>query len=123
MVTLLETPVIRLADSGPERRIFPRNQAHGTIHGQRLDRSNPLVRRSPHFAMALRDLSVGGVSGWSQTQLKAGERLLLVFPPEGFNRGFEMRGRVVRCDESNSMGYRIAIEFEATLETALRKAA
>lgn len=122
MVTLIETPVIRLADSGPERRLFPRQQAHGHIHGQRLDRSNAAVRRNPHLALALRDLSVGGVSGWSQTELNAGERVLLFFPPEGMNKGFDVRGKVIRCEQS-ALGFRIAIAFEATLESALRKAA
>ncbi len=122
MPTLLETPVVRLDTDGPNRRIFPRQQAYGHIHGQRLDRNVPAARCNPHMALALRDLSIGGVSGWSQTELNAGERLLLFFPPEGLHRGFDVRGRVVRC-EMSTLGFRIAIAFEATLETALRKAA
>lgn len=122
MATLIETPVIRLADSGPERRMFPRQQAYGHIHGQRLDRNIPAVRRNPHLALNLRDISVGGMSAWTQVELQVGERLLLFFPPEGFHKGFDIRGRVVRCEQS-ALGFRVGIAFEATLETALRKAA
>jgi len=122
MIGLLDTPtVVHRNITGPERRTFLRTQAYGRIDGQRLDRS-PAARRNPHLSVALRDISASGISGWSQTELQPGERLALFFPPEGFNRGFDVRGKVVRCDLC-TMGYRIAICFETALGQVMRHAA
>jgi len=67
--------------------------------------------RHPHLALALRDLSLGGLSAISQLPVEQGERLTVFFPPQGTQRGWDAYGRVLRCEPSG-FGYRIAVEFD-----------
>jgi hypothetical protein len=99
------------APRGAERRIFPRKEIHVRIEGKRLDHSVP-ARQQPHLSLALRDLSLGGLSAVSQTPLESGERISVYFPPQGSLRGWDAVGRVLRCHPSG-MGYRVAVEFDA----------
>ena len=82
------------------------------VEGKRLDHTIP-ARQQPHLTLALRDLSLGGLSAISQQPLGAGERLAVFFPPHGSLRGWDAYGRVVRCEPS-TFGYRVAVEFETT---------
>src|SRR4051812_30774388 len=96
--------------SGAERRCFPRKEVHARIEGHRLDNTLP-ARQQPRVSLALRDLSLGGLSAISDTMLQAGERVTVFFPPQGINRGWDAYGRIVRCDPS-TFGYRVAVEFD-----------
>ena len=96
--------------SGAERRVFPRREVHANIEGQRLDHSVD-ARQNPHLSLALRDLSLGGLSAISDMPIKKGERLSVFFPPQGTKRGWDATGRVLRCDPSG-VGYRLAVEFD-----------
>jgi len=93
-----------------ERRLFPRKQVHTRVQGVRLDHTIQ-ARREPHLSLALRDLSIGGLSAISQIPLMRGERVSVFFPPQGPSRGWDAYGRVLRCEPSG-MGYRIAVEFD-----------
>jgi hypothetical protein len=97
-------------DTAAERRVFPRKEVHARIEGKRLDHSL-LAHRQPHVSLALRDLSLGGMSAISQTPMIRGERLSVFFPPQGPQRGWDAYGRVVRCEPSG-VGYRVAVEFD-----------
>ena len=97
-------------ETGAERRLFPRKEIHAQVEGKRLDHSIT-ARISPRLNLALRDLSFGGLSAISDTPLGRGERLSVIFPPLGHNRGWDAYGRVIRCEPS-SIGYRIAVEFD-----------
>ena len=123
MVALLETPdtdtilfpTRSLASDkiGAERRVFPRKQMHIEVEGKRLDHSLPALRQ-PHLTLALRDVSVGGLSAISPMPLQRGERVSVSFP-HSFETGtpaWDAAGRVIRCDVSG-LGYRIAVEFDA----------
>ena len=99
-----------------ERRAFPRKEISARIEGKRLDHSLPALRQ-PHLPMALRDLSLGGLSAISPMPLERGERLTVTFPPQTIGDGqlrggWDAVGRVVRCQPS-VLGYRVAVEFEA----------
>jgi hypothetical protein len=135
MVAFIETPspdTIRLPVGGAERtgggggggggaaerRMFPRRASSGTARGKRLDHS-PAALRRPALTLALRDVSVGGLSAISDTPLQRGERLAVRFPAQGvFPAGgaaraaWDAAGRVIRC-ETSGLGYRLAIEFDA----------
>jgi hypothetical protein len=126
MVALLKMPPpLTLAGSGAEsatqpphaeRRAFPRKEISARIEGKRLDHSLPALRQ-PHLPMALRDLSLGGLSAISPMPLESGERLTVTFPPQTIGDGqlrggWDAVGRVVRCQPS-VLGYRVAVEFEA----------
>ena len=95
---------------GAERRMFPRKEIHVRVEGRRLDHAVP-ARQQPHLSLALRDLSLGGLSAISQTPLSSGEKISVFFPPEGSLRGWDAIGRVIRCSPSG-FGYRVAVEFD-----------
>jgi hypothetical protein len=110
MVALLQMPYQIRRQREAERRIFPRKEVHTRVEGLRLDHSLS-ARRQPQLSLALRDLSVGGLSALSQTALDHGERVTVFFPPQGASRGWDAYGRVIRCEPSG-MGYRVALEFD-----------
>jgi hypothetical protein len=95
---------------GAERRIFPRKEVHDNIQGKRLDHTLS-ARREPVLALALRDISMGGLSAVSETAVEQGERVTVYFPPKGVSRGWDAIGRVIRCQPS-TFGYRVAVEFD-----------
>ena len=70
-----------------------------------------VARREPRLTLALRDLSLGGMSAFSTSPLLQGERLSVHFPQLGTLGAWDAIGRVLRCDPS-AMGYRIAVEFD-----------
>lgn len=113
MVATLKMPRLRIDGSRNdvcERRVFPRKELHARVEGRRLDHSIQ-ARQQPQLSLALRDVSVGGMSALSQTPLDKGERLSVFFPPWGTMRGWDAYGRVIRC-EASALGFRIAVEFD-----------
>src|SRR5688500_15714067 len=127
MVALLDTPdsymipfptfasAAAAGKSGAERRLFPRKELHIEVQGKRLDHSLPALRQ-PHLTLALRDVSLGGLSAISPTPLQSGERVSVSFPHGwsggSLQRAWDAAGRVLRC-EASGLGYRIAVEFDA----------
>ena len=110
MVALLRMPYQIGPETGAERRIFPRKEIHARVEGMRLDHSVS-AHRQPQVSLALRDLSLGGMSAISQIPMTRGERVTVFFPPQGPQRGWDAYGRVLRCEPSG-MGYRVAVEFD-----------
>lgn len=98
------------AQQGAERRIFPRKEISTCVQGVRIDHTIP-AHREPCLSLSLRDISVGGLSAISPTELQNGERLSVFFPPESGRMGWDAYGRVIRCEQS-TMGYRVALEFD-----------
>jgi hypothetical protein len=111
MVALLKMPNRFTAPKPSERRAFVRKECHARVEGKRLDHTLDACKE-PHMSLALRDLSVGGLSAITDRPLKRGERVSVFFPPHGPMRGWDAYGRIVRCEPS-TMGYRIAVEFDA----------
>lgn len=119
MVALLKMPRLTSTPAdeavrGPmtlERRVFERKEARYHVEGHRVDHTL-MARRQPHLSLALRDLSVGGLSAVSDVRLEEGERLAVFFPPQGIRSGWDAYGRVVRCEPS-ALGYRVAVEFDS----------
>ena len=113
MVAMLRmpNPFLKQAElDGAERRVFPRKEIHARIDGMRHDNTIEALRQ-PQLSLALRDLSLGGLSAISQTPVALGEKLTVFFPPQGPNRGWDAYGRVLRCEPSG-FGYRVAVEFD-----------
>src|SRR5688500_14785756 len=94
-----------------ERRVFPRKEIHARVEGRRLDHALP-VYKCPTVSLAVRDLSAGGLCALSDTPIYPGERVTLFSPPQGFTRGWDAYGRIIRCEPS-ALGYRVAIEFDS----------
>jgi hypothetical protein len=103
------------AKTGAERRAFPRKELHARIEGKRIDHTL-VALREPLMELALRDLSVGGLSAISPAPLLRGERLSITFPAQAASGSlygsWDTTGRVVRCDASG-LGYRVAVEFDS----------
>jgi hypothetical protein len=110
MVALMKSPMQIGPKSGAERRIFPRKEIHARVDGMRLDHTIE-AHRQPQLSLAVRDLSLGGMSALTNTPLNDGERVSVFFPPQGAMRGWDAYGRVLRCEPS-TMGYRVAVEFD-----------
>lgn len=111
MVALLKSPPRQYAEPlRMERRVFPRKEVHSWVEGRRLDHSLSALR-DRRVSLAMRDVSLGGLSAIASAPIEAGERINVFFPPDGANRGWDAYGRVIRCEPS-AMGYRIAVEFD-----------
>ncbi len=109
MVALLKMPN-RISADAQERRNFPRKDSEAMVEGHRVDHSVP-ARQQPRLTLQLRDLSLGGLSAISPAPLEQGERVVVVFPRQGFAGGWDALGRVLRCEPS-ALGYRVAMEFD-----------
>lgn len=110
MVALLKMPRLRVQPSNAERRIFPRRESHDWIEGRRLDHSLSAMR-DRRVSLAMRDVSLGGLSAISSAPLDEGERISVSFPPQGPSQGWDAYGRVLRCEPS-ATGFRVAVEFD-----------
>lgn len=110
MVALMKMPSQAVEKAAAERRVFPRKEIHITASGRRVDHTLPALK-NPMLTLALRDLSLGGLSAISPAPLSQGERLNVTFPSTTTLRGWDANGRVIRCEPS-AMGYRIAVEFD-----------
>jgi hypothetical protein len=110
MSVLFKMPKPLSSLSADEKRVFPRKEVHADIEANRTDHTIR-AHREPKVTMALRDLSLGGMSAISPTPLSSGEKLTVFFPPLGTLGGWDAVGRVIRCNPS-AMGYRIAVEFD-----------
>ena len=110
MVALMKMPSAFGVEDPSERRMFPRKEIHADIKGKRMDHNLDALKQ-PLVSLALRDLSLGGLSALSDVPINRGERLTFYFPPQGPSRGWDALGKVIRC-ESSSLGYRLAIEFD-----------
>lgn len=110
MVALLKIPRCQPQADPSERRLFPRRQTHISVIGRRLDHTLS-AHRFPHVSLAMRDVSLGGLSAITHTPLDRGERLAVFFPPEEGRDGWDAQGRVLRCEPS-ALGYRVAVEFD-----------
>lgn len=112
MVALMPTSSMSISSGGgAERRIFPRKEVTVRVEGKRLDHSIE-ARQQPILSFMLRDVSLGGLAGMSNNPIGRGERITVFFPPEGPARGWDAYGRVIRCEPSQTGGFRVAVEFD-----------
>jgi hypothetical protein len=110
MVAMLQMPASFRVENPAERRMFVRKEIHANVHGKRLDHTIDALRQ-PQINLALRDLSLGGLSALSDVPVGRGERLSISFPPHDAGHGWDAYGRVIRCEPSG-IGYRLAMEFD-----------
>ncbi|HEX2972107.1 MAG TPA: PilZ domain-containing protein [Tepidisphaeraceae bacterium] len=96
--------------SSAERRLFPRREVNLSAQARRLDHSLA-AHRQPQVSLAVRDLSLSGLSALVEVPLNYGERVGVSFAARDNQRPWDAFGRVVRCEES-ALGYRVAVEFD-----------
>src|SRR3954471_23199566 len=112
MVVLLKMPFERAVARDDERRMFPRKEYHNRVQGCRLDHTIQ-GRQPPYLSLAMRDLSPGGLSATTPARLDLGEQIAFFFPQQGGQAGWDVRGRVVRCEPA-PLGFQIALAFDHT---------
>ncbi|MEM8874705.1 MAG: PilZ domain-containing protein [Planctomycetota bacterium] len=95
---------------GSERRVFERKAASGRVSGRRTDHSVH-AHKMPYLNLSLDDISVGGMRAQSQEMVEPGEHVVVFFPPQGNQMGWDAYGRVVRCLPKGH-GYEVALEFD-----------
>lgn len=110
MVAFLKMPRSLALVSDEDRRLFPRKEVHAEVEANRIDHTVH-ARRQPRLTLALRDLSLGGMSAISPAPLDRHERVIVQFPALGTHGAWNAKGRVIRCMPS-ALGYRIAVEFD-----------
>jgi hypothetical protein len=115
MVALVQEAPVRPAREAfelrhDERRLFVRRRVNASAFGRRLDHSLAAYRQ-PKVNLAIRDLSVGGMSALSDVPLASGEHIGVSVAGQTPFSGWNALGRVVRC-EASSTGYRVAVEFD-----------
>jgi hypothetical protein len=115
MVALVQEAPVRPAREAfelrhDERRLFVRRRVNASAFGRRLDHSL-VAHRQPRINLAIRDLSVSGLSAVSDVPLAAGEHIGVTVSGDAPMNGWNALGRVVRCEPS-STGYRVALEFD-----------
>ena len=110
MVALVERPKRIPPRRHLERRLFARETVHLDAEARRLDHSLPAYRQ-PRIILAVRDLSVSGMSAVSLQPLSRGEHVGVSFPAHYPHGAWDAFGRVVRCEPS-ALGYRVAVEFD-----------
>ena len=91
-------------------RMFERKEQKMIAEGRRLDHSLA-AHRAPRLRLAVRDMSVNGMSALCEQPMEKGEHIGLSFPADGGHRAWGAYGRVVRCEPS-ALGYRVAVEFD-----------
>jgi len=88
MVAVLKMPRYLPTEPWSDRRTFARKEYHTTVQGHRLDHTIQ-ARQEPRLSLALRDLSLGGLS--AITDLPLGSQ---------------------RSTRPSGLGYRVALEFD-----------
>ncbi|MEM8873876.1 MAG: RES domain-containing protein [Planctomycetota bacterium] len=86
---------MRLRVRGTERRIFSRRAVSGRVSGRRTNPSD--TGEMPNLSFSLDDISVGGMRAQSHEMVEPGEHVVVFFPPQGNQVGWDAYGRVVRC--------------------------
>lgn len=62
-------------------------------------------------SLQLLNMSDGGLGAIVQEPVDVGSRIAVFFPPHGPERGFDLYGRVVRC-ERKTQGFEVGVRFE-----------
>lgn len=96
-----------------ERRSVPRRRISGeaTVVCTREDDDN---RQRKITKLALRDVSAQGMGAVCRDELLPGTRVAILMPPHGVENGFDLFGRVIRCERCDA-GYEIGIALDELL--------
>src|SRR5258705_13875220 len=91
-------------------RMFARKEQKMIAEAHRLDHSL-IAHRQPRLRLAVRDMSVNGMSAFSETPVQKGEHIGVSFPAQSGQRAWGADGPVVRSEPS-ALGYLLAGEFD-----------
>ena len=93
-----------------ERRTADRRRVSGRVTAIRTTPANPDAR-TRICSLELKNLSHTGVAAICQEPIEHDMELTIFFPPHGHERGFDLRGSIVRC-EASEYGYLLGIQLE-----------
>lgn len=93
-----------------ERRVAQRHTMSGQVTALRSEQFAG-GHRNCICSLKLMDMSDTGVGAQVAEPLPINSHITIFFPPHGPERGFNLRGRVVRCDPTGT-GHQIGVFLE-----------
>ncbi len=115
---MADTPHLRLHDPSSEpvdSYLFERRHSlRRATSGQVTVLLRKTDDHGTHYRIAslnLLDMSDGGMGGLCNDELSPDSSVAVLFPPHGPERGFDVSGRVVRC-QRRAVGHEIGIRFD-----------
>jgi hypothetical protein len=98
-----------------ERRRHQRYPMRGQITLRRTG-DDPEATGHPIWPLEIHDLSVTGLGGVCQVELKAGEPVLVFITSDGMDPRFEQAGHIVRCEavDDQATAWRIGVQFDSS---------
>ncbi|MEM9883189.1 MAG: PilZ domain-containing protein [Planctomycetota bacterium] len=113
----LVTETDRVPDSFKfEQRREPRHRVYARVTAVARDPENR-DEAGQICALELTDQSASGLGAWSVEPVSIGSRVTVFFPAHGVDPGFNLVGRVVRCQPEGG-GHRIGMLTEAQMAAA-----
>jgi len=107
----LVRPDERDGDSIPfERRACHRRSVSGRVTAVRATPEDPELK-SRICALELLDMSNAGLGALIQEPVEINTPITVFFPPHGVDRGFDLYGKVTRCEPAE-YGYQIGIALD-----------
>jgi hypothetical protein len=98
-------------DSIPfERRAYHRRAVSGRVTAVRATPEAPDIK-SHICSLELLDMSDVGLGALIQEPVEIDTSITVFFPPHGVDRGFDLYGKITRC-EASEYGYQIGIAFD-----------
>jgi hypothetical protein len=101
----------------PRHKLYARVTAVAERDEPRRDDADTLGGAGQICSLELVDRSASGLGAWSTTPVAMGARVTAFFPPHGAEPGFNVVGRVVRCDTRDG-GYSIGLWLENSVAAA-----
>ncbi|NJO85244.1 MAG: PilZ domain-containing protein [Blastochloris sp.] len=93
-----------------ERRREPRRRAAGQVTALRTASTRGQNNRI--CSLRLTDMSDSGLGAVVAEPVEIGSTIAVFFPPHGPERGFDLYGQVVRC-QNTAEGHELGIRFDA----------
>lgn len=96
-----------------ERRQSIRRRMRGKVTALILSREgqNPAVTSRKICAMSLSDMSETGLGALSQEPANLGDEITIFFPPHGPEKGFDLKGTIVRQSAGEEGETRLGIRY------------
>jgi hypothetical protein len=94
---------------------------YGAEHGRNAEETSDLLPTGGVgriTSLQLLDQSARGAGCWSHDPMPIGSKVVMFFPPHGPEKGFDMTGRVMRCDGSAPEGFHVGIALEVSATAA-----